>query len=142
MANGSGKRFTIRQRVHNPASWLLDFDPAAPGGRGGGSLLVDIDQGFATISGVHKNVLLPQRSTGGLLAEALEQIGLSQPRVLESYNVDKRTLAALIAGRDGQGTPAGYLLENTVKALGGVILQWEPERDIAAYNLRVHIVYP
>lgn len=142
MSTGSGKRFSIRPWAHNPAAWLLDFDAAAPGGRGGGCLLLDHNQQSASLSGIHKNALLPPRSTGGLLAEILVDLSLPRPNVLESYNVDKRTRTALSAGGDGQGTPAGYLLENTVKALGGMISRWEPEKDVGAYHLRVHIVYP
>lgn len=135
-------RFALRQWANSPAAWLIDFDPAAPGGLGGACLLLDVDQGAASIRGVHQNVLLPPRSTGGLLAEVLAHLGVPQPGVLEGYNVDRWTRAALRAGGDGQGTPAGYLLDNTVMALDGAIIRWEPESDIVAYHLRVHIVYP
>lgn len=132
----------MRQHPHDPNRWFFDFDAAAPGGRGGASLLVDPPLAFVSIDGVHKNDLLPPRSTGGLLAEGLKLIGLSQPATLEGYNVERTTAFALAGGSDGQGTRIGYLLRNAALALGGTIDRWEPIQDGNIWHLRLHLIYP
>jgi hypothetical protein len=45
--------------------------------------------------------MLPPRSTGGLLADGLKKVGMTSPVVLEAYNVERITAAALAANRDG-----------------------------------------
>jgi hypothetical protein len=122
--------------------WYFDFDQAAPGGKGGAGVLLDRATGFASIDGVHKNILLPHRSTGGLVADGLHQIGMSKPAILEGYNVEQTTEAVLAKGGDGQGTLIGNMLEDAVQALGGTIVLWEPLKDGNIWHLRVHIAYP
>jgi hypothetical protein len=132
----------VRQSPYNPNRWFFDFDTAAPGGQGGASVLLDPGLGLASIDGVRKNTKLPPRSTGALLADGLRQVGMARPTVLEGYNVERTTHAALAAGGNGQGTRIGNLLEDTAKALGGMINRWEPVADGNCYHLRVHISYP
>jgi hypothetical protein len=133
---------TVRQSPHDPGRWFFDFDTAAPGGRGGASVWLDAVSELASIDGVHRNTLLPRRSTGRLLAEGLRQAGMPQPKVLEAYNVERTTRAVLAAGGTGQGTRIGNLLEETVKALGGTAVRWEPIPDGTGFHLRVHVQYP
>lgn len=135
-------RCTVRPRPNDPKRWFFDFDIAAPGGRGGASVLLEPNAGLASIDGVHKNALLPRRSTGGLVADGLRQVGMPKPAVLEGYNVEKTTVAALASGGNGQGTPIGNLLEDAAGALGGTVIRWEPVRDGNLWHLRVHVIYP
>jgi hypothetical protein len=121
---------------------FFDFDAAAPGGRGGASVRLDPGQGLASIDGVHKNVRLPPRSTGGLLAEGLLQFSMPNPAILEAFNVERTAAAALNAGGTGQGTLIGNMLEDAAGALGGAVTRWEPIKDGPVWRLRVHIVYP
>jgi hypothetical protein len=102
----------------------------------------DPGQGLASIDGVSKNVLLARRSTGVLVANGLKQAGMPKPKILEAYNVEKTTLAVLAAGGNGWGTLIGNLLEDTVKALGGTIMRWEPVQDAGSFHLRMHVCYP
>jgi len=132
----------VRQSPHNPQRWSFDFDAAAPGGWGGASILLDPGQALASIDAVHKNARLTPRSTGRLLAAGLRQVGLPRPMILEAYNVERSTHAALSAGGTGQGTRIGNLLENTAAALGGSVVRWEPIPDVGCYHPRVHIAYP
>jgi hypothetical protein len=141
LANGTGTGCTVQQSSRDPNRWFFDFDPAAPGGLGGGSVYLDAAQGIASIDSVHKNDLLPRRSTGGLVAEGLRQAGMPKPAILEGYNVEKTTWATLVAGGDGQGTLIGNLLQDTVKALGGYITRWEPIKAGKIFHLRVHVSY-
>jgi hypothetical protein len=120
----------------------FDFDAAAPGGRGGASVRLDPSQGLASIDGVHKNVNLPPRSTGALLAEGLQQSAMPKPAILEGFNVEKTTAAVLTAGGDGQGTLIGNLLHDAATALGGTVSRWEPIKDGPIWHLRIHISYP
>jgi hypothetical protein len=133
---------TVRQSPTDPDRWFFDFDPAAPGGRGGASVRLDPGPGIASVDGVHKNALLPPRSTGGLLAEGLKQAGMPRPTILEGYNVERTTAAALAAGAGGQGTLIGNLLEDTARALGGTVSRWEPIQDGSCWHLRAHVSYP
>lgn len=105
-------------------------------------MLFDPRQGMASIDGVHKNVLLPKRSTGELVAAGLVQTSMPQPSILEGYNVERGTKVVLIAGGDGRGTLIGNFLEDAAKALGGTILRWETIRNGGAFHLRVHVSYP
>jgi hypothetical protein len=138
----TGPRVAIRQSPTDPNRLFFSFDPAAPGGRGGASVRIDPAQGLASIDGVHKNVSLPPRSTGSLLAEGLQQTGMSKPTVLEGFNVEKTTATALGAGGNGQGTRIGNMLEDTARALGGTVTRWEPLKDGMIWHLRVHVSYP
>lgn len=138
----SGSSCSVRQSPNNPKRWFFDFDAAAPGGRGGASVYLDAGQGLASIDGVYKNVLLPKRSTGALVANGLNQAGMPKPNILEAYNVEKTTLAALAGGGDGRGTLLGNLLEDTAKALGGTIMRWEPVQERSSFHLRVYVSYP
>lgn len=133
----------VRQSPHNPQRWFFDFDAAAAaaGGGGGASVLL-YHQGLASIDAVHKNTRLPRRSTGRLLAEGLKQAGLPRPMILEAYNVEKSTHAALATGSAGAGTLLGNMLEDTATALGGTIVRWEPILDVGCYHLRLHVAYP
>jgi hypothetical protein len=98
---------------------------------------------LASIDAIYKNVLLPPRSTGGMLADGLKQTGMAKPAILEAYNVVERsTRAALDNNANGQGTVIGNLLEDAASALGGVVSRWEPIKDGTAWHLRIHIVYP
>lgn len=135
-------RCTVRQHPSAPQRWFFDFDAAAPGGRGGASLRIDSAAGLVSIDGVRKNSRLPSRSTGGLLADGLKQIGMLQPAILEGYNVERTTAAALATGAGGQGTLIGNLLEDLAVALGGSINHWQPIQDGNAWHLRVHVSYP
>lgn len=135
-------RVAVRQSPTDSNRLYFDFDPAAPGGRGGASVRFDPGAGLASIDGVHKNVSLPPRSTGGLLAEGLQQAGMPKPVILEGYNVERNTSAALAAGADGQGTRIGNMLEDAAQALGGTIVRWEPIKDGSVWHLRVHLAYP
>ena len=133
----------VRPSSLGPNVWIFDFDQASPGGRGGASILIDVAQGMASIAGVHKNALLPSRSTGGLLADGLRQVGMPRPTLLEGYNVtEPQTASVLRTGGSGQGTVLGNMLTDTVAALGGTITQWEPVWDGSTYHLRVHVAYP
>ena len=135
-------RTAVRYDPSNPNRWIFDFDPAAVGGGGGASVLLNHDRGLASFDGVHKNVLLSKRSTGGLLADGLVQAGMPRPTILEGYNVGRTTRAALAAGGSGQGTLIGNLMEDTAKALGATVSQWEPVPDGPFWHLRVHVSYP
>jgi hypothetical protein len=110
--------------------------------RGGASVHLDPSQGLVSIDGVHKNVKLPPRSTGGLVAEGLQQVGVPAPAILEAYNVERNTAAALAAGGDGQGTLLGNMLEDAAAALGATVTRREPIRDGNAWHLRVHLSFP
>jgi hypothetical protein len=77
-----------------------------------------------------------------LLVEGLKLVGLPQPAILEGYNVEKTTRAALVAGGTGQGTLIGNTLEDAAAALGCTIVRWEPIQDANCYHLRVHLAYP
>ena len=132
----------MRQSPHNSKRWFFDFDAAAPGGQGGAGVLVDPGSGLVSIDGVYKNIRLPRRSTGRLLADGLRQVGLPRPTILEMYNVETTTYMALAAGSNGQGTLLGNSLVDTAAALGGTIIGWEPILDANCYHLRIHVVYP
>lgn len=121
---------------------FFDFDAAAPGGKGGASLRLDPANGAVSIDGVHKNVSVSPRSTGGLLAEGLEQTHLPKPAILEGFNVEKTTAAALGSGGNGQGTRIGNMLEEAATALGGKVTKREPIKDGDIWHLRAHIEYP
>lgn len=138
----SAQRVVVRQSPTDPLRLFFDFDAAAPGGRGGASVRLDPDQQLASVDGVHKNRNVPSRSTGDLLADGLRQTVLPQPAVLEGYNVEKTTAAALSAGGSGQGTLIGNMLEDAATSLGGVVVRWEPIRDGNAWHLRAHMTYP
>jgi hypothetical protein len=140
--SNTGPRVVVRQSPTDPNRLFFDFDPAAPGGRGGASIRLDPGQGLASIDGVHKNVNLPPRSTGRLLAEGLQQAGMSKPAILEAFNVEKSTAAALAARGNGQGTLIGNMLEDAARALGGTITRWEPIKDGTIWHLRVHFSHP
>jgi hypothetical protein len=137
---------STRTRVrHDPSDanrLYFDFDPAAPGGMGGASLRLHPDQGLASVDAVHKNVRVPKRSTGGLLADGLRQSAMPKPVVLEAFNVEKTTAAALASGGDGQGTLLGNMLSDAVAALGGSVARWESIIDGNIWHLRAHIAYP
>jgi hypothetical protein len=136
-------RCTVRQSGADPAVWLLDFDPAAPGGRGGASVALDLGTGLASIAAIHRNDRLPRRSTGELLAEGLAQTALPKPSVLEAYNViEATTRYNLETGGTGEATMVGRMLARTVAALGGTVVAWEPVADGQAFHLRVRIDYP
>lgn len=47
-------------------------------------MYLDVGLGLASIDGVHKNVRLPSRSTGGLMASGLRRAGLAKPVILET----------------------------------------------------------
>jgi hypothetical protein len=138
----TGRGCSVRQSTIDPDRWFFDFDAVAPGGRGGASVRLDPAQALASIDGAYKNILLPPRSTGGLIADGLNQVGLPRPAILEAYNVERTTADALAAGRDGQGTRVGNLLEDVVRARGGTVVRWQPIHDGTAWHLRVHISYP
>ena len=142
MTLGPAGGCVVRQSPHDPRRWYFDFDAAAPGGGGGAAVLLDIALGLASIDGIGKNLLLPRRSTGALLADGLSRIGMARPIILEAYNVERTTGAALAAGGDGQGTLLGNTLEDAAKALGGVVIRWEPVSDGSSYHLRAHVSYP
>jgi hypothetical protein len=135
-------RCTVRQHPNDPQRWFFDFDAAAPRGRGGASLRLDFAAGLVSIDGVRKNSRLPPRSTGGLLADGLKQVGMHRPAILEGYNVERITAAALANGANGQGTVIGDMLEDFAAALGGNVSRWEPIQDGNAWHLRVHISFP
>jgi len=136
-----GWRTIVSPSPTNPNRVYFDFDLASPGGRGGASVLLDPAHRLASIDGVHKNLNL-RRSTGLLLADGLQQTAIPQPVILEGYNVEKSTAAAVAAGGSGQGTRIGNLLEDAAIALGGTVVKWEPVRDGTIWHLRVHIEYP
>lgn len=143
--NSSGNvtaRVAVRKSPTDANRLFFDFDAAVPGGRGGASVRVDPGQGLASIDGVHKNVCVPRRSTGGLLAEGLRQTGVPKPAVLEGFNVERTTASALATGGNGQGTLIGIMLEDAARALGGTVTRWEPIKDGNIWHLRVHISYP
>lgn len=121
---------------------FFDLDPAAPGGRGGASIRLGPAQGLASIDGIHKNVNLPPRTTGRLLAEGLRQSMMPRPTIIEGFNVEKTTAIRLDAGGSGQNTRVGNMLENAAGALGGTVLRWEPIRQGTIWNLRAHLTYP
>jgi hypothetical protein len=91
---------------------------------------------------VYRNILLPRRSTGQLLAAGFRQIHVLRPAILEGYNVEQTTQAVLAGGGDGHGTLIGNLLEDTARALGGSVTCWEPVPDGNIYHLRAHVTYP
>jgi len=135
-------RTTVRQSPTDTHRLFFDFDPAAPGGKGGASVRIDPGKQMASIDGVHKNNNLPSRSTGELLAEGLWQTVLPKPAILEGYNVEKSTAAVLAAGGSGQGTLIGNMLEDAATALGGAVGRWESVRDGNIWHLRAHVSYP
>jgi hypothetical protein len=65
-----------------------------------------------------------------------------KPTILEAFNVEKSTAAALASGGNGQGTRLGNMLDDTAKSLSGIVSQWEPIKDGNIWHLRVHISYP
>jgi hypothetical protein len=67
---------------------------------------------------------------------------MPKPAILEAFNVERSTAAALSAGETGQGTRIGNMLEDAVKALGGAVARWEPVLDGNLWHLRAHITYP
>lgn len=135
-------RCTIRQHPNDPQRWFFDFDTAAPGGRGGASLRLDVAASLVSIDGVSKNNRLPPRSTGSLLADGLQQVGTLKPAILEGYNVERATATALTNGASGQGTLIGNMLEDLAVVLGGSVSRWEPISDGNAWHLRAHVAYP
>jgi hypothetical protein len=137
-----GPRTTVHRSRADADGVLFDFDAAAPGGRGGASVRLDRAQNLASIDGVHKNISLPPRSTGGLLAEGLQLSGMPEPAMIEAFNVEKSTALVLNSGVTGSGTRMGDLLADAASALGGTITQWEPVKDGRMWRLRIHISYP
>lgn len=135
-------RATVSQSPTDPNRLYFDFDPVAPGGRGGASVRLDPARGSASIDGVHKNTRLSRRSTGGLIADCLSRTALPKPVILEAYSVERSTAAALAAGGTGPGTLLGDMLSDAATALGGTVVRWEPIRDGSAWHLRIHIAYP
>lgn len=135
-------RCTVRQHPNDPQRWFFDFDAAASGGRGGASLRLDVTAGLVSIDGVRKNSLLPSRSTGGLLADGLKQVGMHRPAIVEGYNVERTTATALTNRASGQATLIGNMLEDLATALSGSVCRWEPIQDGNAWHLRAHITYP
>ena len=135
-------RTTVRRSPSDPNRLLLDFNAAAPGGRGGASVLLDPGRGLASIDGVYRNSALPPHSTGGLIADGLRQAGMTRPTIIEGYNVEVGTATALHSGGTGQGTLIGNLLSDVAAALGGSVTRWEPLRDGGVWHLRVHVSYP
>ena|GEM_PF-2829437 len=133
---------TIRRSPSNPYRLFLDFDSASPGGLGGAGILYDPSRDVISIDAVHKNINLPTRSTGALIADGLTQAGVSKPAILEGFNVEKSTAAALGSGSDGRGTLIGNMLADTAKALGATITLWEPIRDGGIWHLRIHLSHP
>jgi hypothetical protein len=133
---------SVRQSPSDAHRWFFDFDVAAPGGGGGAAVYLDPGIKLASIDAIHKNVLVPRRSTGSLIAAGLQQAGMPKPALLEGYNVEKMTRAALAAGGNGQGTRIGTMLEDAVNALGGTVTRWEPIQDGSGFHLRVHVAYP
>jgi hypothetical protein len=133
---------TVRLSLVDPHRVFLDFDGAAPGGGGGASVRIDLDQGLVSIDGIHKNTNLPPRSSGRLLAAGLQQVGVAKPVVLEAFNVERTRAAALASGGSGQGTRLGNLLEDAAQALGGTIDRWEPIKDGNIWHLRIHVSRP
>ena len=103
---------------------------------------LDSAASLVSIDGVRKNSHLPPRSTAGLLADGLKQVGMLKPAILEGYNVERSTATALANGASGQGTLIGNLLEDLAVALGGSVTRWEPIQDGNAWHLRVHVTYP
>jgi hypothetical protein len=67
---------------------------------------------------------------------------MPKPAVLEGYNVERTTAAALASGGNGQGTLLGNMLEDAARALGGTVTRWEPVRDGTIWHLRIPISYP
>ncbi len=65
-----------------------------------------------------------------------------RPVVLEGYNVEKSTSAALKSGSTGEGTRIGYLIANVAKALRADIVRWESEREGEIWHLRIYLSYP
>jgi hypothetical protein len=126
----------------DPNRLIFDFDPGAPGGRGGASIRLDPVRGLASIDGVHRNIKLPNRSTGGLLADGLIQAGMPRPAILEAYNVEASTAASLGLGGTGRATRLGKLLDDVAKSLGGMVALWEPIPDGGIWHLRAHLTYP
>jgi hypothetical protein len=54
---------------------------------------------------------------------------MPKPSVLEAYNVERTTAAALANGDSGQGTLLGNMLEDVATTLGGFVARWEPIKD-------------
>lgn len=131
-----------RQSAHDPNRWFLDFDAAAPGGLGGGSILLDPARRLVSIDSVRRNDFLPRRSTGRLMAASIVQAGMPAPAILEAYNVERSTAAALAAGSDGSDTPLGRFLGRVAIALGGVVVRWEPIPIGRDFHLWAHVEYP
>ncbi len=142
MSGTSSPRVIVRQDPGDPDRYFFDFDPAAPGGRGGAGVRVDPDSGFVSIDGIHKNTNMPPRSTGGLLAEGFHLAGVPAPSILEAYNVEASTAKSLSSGNDGRGTLIGNLLSDAALELGASVGRWEPVRDVNIWHLRVHLSYP
>jgi hypothetical protein len=67
---------------------------------------------------------------------------MPKPAILEAFNVERGTAAALSAGGAGRGTRVGNLLEDAATALGGTVIRWEPVADASLWHLRVHLAYP
>jgi hypothetical protein len=67
---------------------------------------------------------------------------MPKPAILEAFNVERSTAAALSAGGTGQGTRLGNMLEDAAGALGGTVARWQPLLDGNLWHLRVHITYP
>ena len=105
-------------------------------------MVLDASIGLVSIAGVHCNVWLPKRSTGGLIAVGLLQTPLRQPTIIEAYNVEASTKYNLRNGGDGQGTVIGNLLCDIVDAVGGTIDRWETIAAGGGFHLRVHVMYP
>lgn len=141
-SGSSGPRVIVRVNPSDPNRLYFDFGLAAPGGKGGASILVKPVLGIVSIDGVHKNTKMPPRSTGALIAEGLLLAGVLRPNILEAFNVETTAANDLAAGGDGQGTRIGYMLHDVVTSLGGAIFRWEPVQDSTAWHLRVHVVYP
>ena len=142
MAPSPVSRCSVRPSVVVPGVWIFDFDAAAPGGKGGATVLPDQGQGLASITFVRKNRFL-RRQSGQLLAEGLHKIGMPRPSILEAHNVrEPSTRAALAAGGRGQGTLLGNTLADTAAALGATIDRWESVWDGSTYHIRAHVSYP
>lgn len=131
-----------RQSTHDPNRWFMNFDAAAPGGLGGCSLLLDPARQLISIDSVHKNRLLPRRSTGRLVASGIVQAGMPNPIILGAYFVEETSEAKLASGSDGSDTLMGKFLQRVADALGGEVVRWEPIPLGHGYHLWVHVEYP
>ena len=107
-ASASGEpagQVVVHQGATDRDRYFFDFDPAAPGGQGGASFRCDWDRGLVSIDGVYRNINLPPRSTGRLLADGLQQVLGTNIIIIEAYNVERTTpgssmLAALARTRE------------------------------------------